>query len=63
MVDINDNTMTTSKAYRFYKKRLQRIVESTNVKVDEKNINQIKTYEREPVVEMIITEPVAPALE
>lgn len=51
------------KAYRFYNKRLQRIVMNVNVKVDELNRSHIKVYEKEPIVEMIISEKVAPLSE
>lgn len=51
------------KAYRYYNKRLQRIVGSVNVKVNEQYRGQIKTYGRELEVEMIITDLVSPELE
>lgn len=51
------------KAYRCYNKRLQKIVESSNVKVDELRKSQIRIYEKEPIVEMIIFELVEPLSE
>lgn len=38
-------------------------MESANIKVDEHNIDQIRTYERESKVEMVITKSVAPVPE
>lgn len=52
-----------NKSYKCYNKRLQRIMESANVKVDVLNRSQIKVYEQEPVVQIIKTEPIAPLSE
>lgn len=44
-----------SKAYRCYNKRLHRIVESANVKVDEHHKSQTNSFGREPAEEMIMS--------
>lgn len=49
---------TKSKAYQCYKKILNRIMESINVKVDEHGSNQIRSFDYAPKGEFIKPKPV-----